>query len=376
MFEKKHPRYSQDTKHREYILRRMIEPQEAKLTMWGESILRTYGQVVKLSSIPVISLTKKSEWIVLGSRIYNKLDDEAKLKSHLIMSARDVNRCNVFPRSFTYDLKSYAAITTLIQGNSEAAYVKFKERIQKILKKTEAIAIIANSTIDPINRAWIESGKALGLKTLCLQHGVYSNGIPDYALEEDIVDTYISLDEGQESILSRSIDPAKILNLGCQKKFTWIVPPNSPNICFVGEDWERYGLESVKSLIIKRYIKIIHFLRGFGYENFFYKSHPSETDLMGISKYASLIQKQNNGQMDVFIGFSSSLLRDMSSKGKLGIQILDPITKAENFQDLGYCLSINNGDEMLEGLLRMLTSPSDTPFIYEPELSAILKKIL
>lgn len=357
--------------HREYISRRLVDPQGA-FTIWGESIMQAYARVAKLAFLPAIGLTRRSDWLILGTRIFNKLTDETRARAHLVMTARDLLRAKTLPRSLTYDLKSYTELHSLIVRNDEKAYAACRRRAERIIEKTGVQTIVANSTIDPINRLWIEAASGLGLKTVCVQHGVYGDATPTYVLEEDIIDRYVALDEGQAAILRKNIPAEKIVPLGVRDTFEWVPPAGMPKICFVGEDWERYGLEKIKRLIIGKYIEIATFLKSRGYVELYYKPHPSEEMMLDIESYARLLKPAAVNMPDVYVGFASTLLKEMSSCGKLVIQIWDAETRAENFEALGYCLSIPNEARLMDRLLAILQEPKSMPWVRNTSLEEVL----
>jgi hypothetical protein len=359
------------TDYREYIARRLVDPQ-GEFTIWGKSILQAYSRVAKLSFVPVLGVSRESNLLVLGAKIFNQLNKEARGRTHLVLTARDILRCASLPRSLTYDLKSYDQLYSLIENDDEEAYAACKNRAELILMRTQANVIIANSTIDPINRLWLKVGGDLGLRTVCIQHGVYSEAIPRYVLEEDIIDRYIALDDGQASILQKNIPREKIVSLGVRDTFKREAASNNLKFCFVGEDWERYGLEDVKRMLTQKYIDVATFLKSHGYEDFCYKPHPSETMLNNIDKSMDILQSRNSHAPDVYFGFSSTLLKEMSSQSKLAIQFLDEKTRAENFQSLGYCLTIENDANLYNKILDILFSPQEVPFIRNSDLESVV----
>lgn len=359
------------TDHREYIARRLVDLQ-GDVTIWGKAILEAYSRVAVFLFVPVVGVSRDSDLLVLGARIFNQLSKERQSRTHLVMTARDVFRCRRVPRSFTYDLKAYGQLYSLIERNDKGAYDESRRRVERVLKATGAKILIANSTLDPINRLWIQVARELGVKTVCVQHGVYSDAIPSYVLEEDIIDRYVALDDGQARILRKNIAIEKIVPLGARGTFEWIPPVGIPKICFVGEDWERYGLDRIKRLIIEKYIEIGAFLEIKGYRKLYYKPHPSEEMLMGISNHAELLKPADVNKPDIYVGFASTFLKEMSSRGKLVIQIWDGETGAENFEALGYCLSLKNDNNLLSALLAMLQARQEVPFICNVKLDELL----
>jgi hypothetical protein len=359
--------------NREYITRRLVDPAGAT-TIWGHSILEAYSTVARLGFLPSLRYCRQSHWLILGSRIFNQLNPQIRSNAHLVMSARDPVRLSKWPHSWSYDLKAYSELKRLVEGDKlgEATHLPCWRRVSEIIDRTRAEALVANSTIDPINRLWLGAAKSAGLKTVCVQHGVYSRHVPGYVLEEDIVNHYISLDDNQSSIISRNIPSEKITALGSRSFFEWNPPKQPPKICFVGEDWERYGYRDLKSEIISTYKKIIRRLQPQPFGHIYYKPHPSEQMFFDIMKFTSPLKAKDIDIPDVYIGFSSTFLKEMCSKGKLVIQILDDRTRSEDFEKFGYCLSRPNDDHLPEVLCNLFQSSQQVPFIKDAELSEVL----
>ena len=324
---------------KKYLIRRLLND-EGGVSVWGKAIINAYSCIARLPFLVEFSYAKEKDILILGSKIYNSVDDPLRDRSHLVMTARDLYRTRQFPKSFTYDLKTYKAISLVIERDDFGMLLLRQKKIEKILSLVSPKIIIANSTIDPINRLWIKCAKSMGINVLCVQHGVYNNTTPDYALEEDIVDRYLCLDYNQYLIVKRNIPSEKIVILGAESSFVWIPPKDGFRVCFVGEDWERYGMIDEKKIIIDTYIRIISSMKLVDNISFFYKPHPNESNMMNIKNFAKKIGKDKINQMDVFVGFTSTLLKEMSSARKLAIQIIDARIPSINFERQGYCKTI------------------------------------
>ncbi len=356
----------------EYACKRLYDD-NSDISIWGKSILHSYERVSRLAFLPPLTWTSARQCVVFGSRIYAKLGEDGRAQSHVVLSARDLVRMPVVPSSFTYDLQSYRAVCWAVTNQNDDVLNRLMSRIRNTLNIVRPRLFVANSTIDPINRLWILAAKEYGAKVACLQHGVYSQEIPDYAQEDDIVDSYIALDESQKSIVARNIDSRKIVALGKQSQFAWKSPGKSISVCFVGEDWERYGYVELKQMIVARYLDIGAALTSIGVGALWYKPHPSEERMFGIDKKLRILPKNNIHVPDVYFGFSSSLLKDVSSRGKLAIQVLDAKTMADSFQDNGYCMSVANDDDLVDNVLDILQSDQTPPCIQEQELDCLLE---
>lgn len=354
-----------------YVLKRLIDT-HGELTAHGQSILRAYERVSRLPLRPYFSLCRKSKWIIIGGRIYSQVSRDIKKNSHLVMTARDVKRCRSFPRSWSYDLKAYLNLYNYITSKDVTQYSDYEKRIIKIIKKTEAKVIVANSTMDPINRIWLNTGRMLNMQTICIQHGVYSSTVPKYILEDNIVDSYVALDDWQCNIVSKNIPRHKIITQGVRKFFYWDKPQETLKICFVGEDWERYGALDQKKIILKTYSYIAAFLNNVGRYDFYYKPHPSEQEFGNVKEFCEFIGTGRLKEMNVFIGFSSTLLKEMSSLGMLALQIVDKTFECDDFEEMGYCLSIKRDELLGERIIEKIKNSQIVPMIENKNISEII----
>jgi hypothetical protein len=349
---------------------RRLKNGEGELSIWGSATLENYRKVTKIPIQPFFSWIGCREIMLFGVRGWNLLSSVDRERCHLVLRARDPLRLKQLPSSFSWDLRAYEKVYQAILTQDQSTLRNLKEKISQVFDKVMPNYFLANCTIDPIGRLWIKEAKSRKIKVICLQHGVYPQSIPWFAQEENIVDQYIALDDAQARIISRNIPSEKIVSLGDKSKFLWTPQKSSLRVCLVGEDWERYGYFDSKKYIIKKYTEIAKNLMRNGVE-VFYKPHPSEVNSYGIT---SMVKKISNCQnLDIFIGFSSSLLKDMASQRKLAIQVLSSEVIADNFELNGYCLSLNNDGKLNERIMDILINGAEVPFISNKSLSLLIK---
>jgi len=349
---------------------RRLRDEDGSFSIWGKAILENYRSVANIAYLPALSWSRKKDLILFGVKAFSLLSESYKIKSHLVLKARDPKRLTRFPASFTYDLSAYKQVYAAIQNHDDAYIQILKKQIDSTFEKVQPIFFIANSTIDPIDRLWIRHANERGIKTICLQHGIYSQAIPWYAQEEDIVKKFIALDAGQAQIIAKNIHPSKIVSLGKNSNFQWSSNGKVLNICFVGEDLERYGYLDMKMLIIDVYKYLAKYLINNTNFKCFYKPHPSEVASYGIAELIPITF--NVEQMDVFIGFTSSLLKDISTKNKMAIQILDDKIPCDNFYENGYCLSVNNCADLVDKIMEVLGGVVNVPCITNIKLDELI----
>ncbi len=358
----------------EFVIRGCLNEQGNTFSINGRQFINAYAEVAKFSHLPKVSLLKKMEYMVLGSRIFNKLSISGQKKTHMVMTARDLFRLERIPKSFTYDLKAYSDVLEAVRSKSSKTLNSLELRINKVMKTVKPKIFIANSTLDPINRMWLKVANANKITTVCLQHGLYSKKHNALGMEDDIVDYYIALDSSQGAIIESAIDKNKISLLGENSFFYWAPKVNRFKVCFVGEDWERYGQEDLKYMIIEEYKKIIMNLPNSYCYDFYYKRHPSEKNSFNIEQLTIKLEDKYKGNADIYIGFTSTFLKDMSAKGKLAIQIFNPKTIADNFYECGYCLTIPQSENCAADIYQIISNKQTVPYINERKLEDMLEK--
>jgi hypothetical protein len=347
-----------------------LRDDDGNFSIWGEAILENYRKVSNVAFIPPLSWKNRREFILLGIKGWAQLPRHIQKKCHLVLKARDPRRLGNFPSSFNYDLPAYREMYKAIMLNNILPLKKLQQRIAKNFDMVEPTILLANSTVDPIERMWIREANNRGIKTICLQHGLYSKSTPRFVLDDNIVDKYIALDEVQAKIVSRNIPNKKILKLGVRSRHRWTSEKSTINICLVGEDWERYGYLDIKKLIIKIYKGLIKNLGVSNQFKFFYKTHPSEINSYGINEF--VMNAPSIELMDVFIGFSSTLLKEMASQKKMAIQILFDRFDVGNFEKYGYCLSLRDDENLPNAVRDILLFGSDIPYISSRSLESLL----
>lgn len=347
-----------------------LRDDDGGFSTWGEALLENYRKVSNISFVPPLSWRNKREFMLLGTRGWAQLPQSVRKKCHLILKARDPRRLVNFPSSFNYDLLAYSQIYKAIMLNDVLPLKNLEQRIAETFDMVEPKILLVNSTIDPIERMWIREANNRKVKIICLQHGLYAQSTPLFVLEDNIIDEYIALDEVQAEIVSRNIPKNKILRLGVRSKYKWTSKKSPLCICLVGEDWERYGYVDIKKRIIEIYKGLIKNLDGDDDFKFYYKTHPSEVNNYGINELA--MNTSSMESMDVFIGFSSTLLKEMATQQKMAIQILFDEFDAGVFEKYGYCLSLRYDQNAYKAIRDILLGGADIPCISNKALELLL----
>jgi hypothetical protein len=339
------------------------------LNLWGQPLLASYYKVAKYLGMINFSFSKKKKILVYGTKIFNSLNKQNQENAHLILTAKDPVRMKNLPSSFNYNPRNYKHIYRYVfeKRNEELAHIQIN--IKKVFDKVLPELLVASSTIDPINQLYIEEAYKRNIKSICIQHGVFPINMndkifEDCVLEQNIVDKYLALDKSQVSELKKIFPSSKINLIGTPKSFIWTMRKKELNICFVGTDIERYGYKTLKQEALETFRQIRNYFRPI--HQFYYKKHPSEKLETRCYK---IISNQDLDKMDVFIGFNSTLLKDMSSRKKLSIQIFDKSFRCPNYQISNYSLAVKNGFGMFKDIEKLLKGPTVVPYILNKDIN-------
>jgi len=347
-----------------------------------EKTLNNYRQILFLSNFPRIEVKKRRDILVIGTKTFKRLDPNLQQKTHVVISANDVLRdffiLSKLIRRFTFDLSIYGRIyNQVIKGNNPEKFLDIKDALSVIKPKI----IILKSTIDPINRVWAFWANKLNIKVACIQHGIFSSRSELKALERDIVDYYIVLGAKQSEIISPIIAKKKHINIYQNSSYSCeLKNKKTISVCFLGSDHERYSDKGKKNKekILDIYMDLVNFLshdKTVKYK-FFYKMHPSETKGNKVIRLTKVIQKKDYNKIDIFFGVASTLLMELASLHKCAIQLRSESLQLDNYQEMGYCGSIEINKIKNKGLLATLDEGNTFPCLKEKSLSEIIASIL
>lgn len=346
-----------------------------------KSLLINYG---KINNLPIkirLSKKKRCDLLVIGFSIYNELDVNIQKRSHVFLRPRDLLKFKLkilkSLDNFTFDLKTYSEIYLHLKSNNIYNFNFYEDQLKKILPK----AILIQSTIDPIQRLWVYWAKKLGIKIICQQHGVFSSlSVPEIK-ESNIVDYYLSFGKKQSELIKKIIPIDKHIYLYDQKFFySKINSKRELNLCLIGTDHERYGVEGQKNkeIILSIYKKFIISSNNNVSQKlkFFYKKHPSEFLFNDIFENASIFSDKNYDDIDIYVGIASTMLMNMASKKVCTIQILSKDFIQDNYETYGFCKSIEINSNSYVNLDLLLNSKIKIPYLYKKNINKILNDIL
>lgn len=323
---------------------------------YSTPIKKAYLLGVFFFLLPEFGRHKKGNSWVIGSKIF--LSDGEFQKFTLISTPKDVLKIKKIPVFFGQFYRVYSLLyLSLIFKNKYFVCKAFNIINNSMVKYSPALVVI-NSTKDPFNRLMAIVANIHNIKTVCVQHGLFSPAIPDEVNEDDLLDLYFAINQNQKNIISRKINhkKIKILSNSLENKSGNVVA--ATKICLVGEDWERYGDLSKKNIIINFYLSLIEYVRSKNLNDliFHYRPHPSERELLGVNKVIQ-VALADAEQYDLFIGFSSTFLWDMALKNRPCLQVHSPLITEIDFQVDRICASIKLDDLVFDRVLDYIKNP-------------------
>jgi hypothetical protein len=193
------------------------------------------------------------------------------------------------------------------------------------LYKLDGARLIVHSDALPFARAFVLQARHRGMKTICVQHGIFH---ANCGMEK--FDGYLC-----DSNVVRSVEDGALIS-SCNTATELIVEPDffltpferfhsnnkSPLITLVGEGWH-----SIDDVFSNKYIarlkqfEVELFSLGFNVQ---FRPHPSERSFVnkfGFKKIDMTDIAISMGRTDMYLGFSSTLLIEAAAAGLVAAQI-------------------------------------------------------
>lgn len=227
-------------------------------------------------------------------------------------------------------------------------------------------ALVLNNDSLPMQRMLILAVKTTNIsRTICIQHGIYQSKSHPSVVDGRYCDIFLSLHEYQKSILiEKGIQESKIRVVNffssAYNPVRQTATPGTRKIMFIGQPWFKYGPSRSQ-----RYLEIVNRLNRLLCDNqlrLFYKPHPWEVGSPYLSALHSVINIsliKAIEDYDVFVSFTSTVLLEVRSAGRVSIQLYDPIFDCDDFSIYDGVLSIpTNHNDFDNIFLRMIQAPS------------------
>ena len=229
-----------------------------------------------------------------------------------------------------------------------------------------------------LQRFLILCARMASVKTICIQHGLWSSKMDIRFLNGHFADYMFLWGESQKRLYSKLYDKKdlerkfKILGYPFETKYKKDGGLDKNKVCILGQNFEYFNVELGKRKK-KIFENIANLLKRKGY-TVMYKPHPGEW--WSKQFLPENVEIFNRGpattfrNFDIFIGLTSTMLLEASLNGKIAIQVYDENFGGDCFQEKGYSYTINVTDlDKLPDLIKNLDCPYSVSdrVIYRPD---------
>ncbi len=292
------------------------------------------------------NLKKKRSFVFSNSRLLSDIiKGECVKKDSFILSGL---RGSLFAiRHIIPYYTTHYISTKLYDIYMEDPTLTSKDASQLIRKTIQIIKLVSPKFIFLSNdslfleRFLIYCAREDGIKTVCMQHGIFTAKGDFRILDGKYADYIFLWGDSQATIYKNNeFDMRKIRIIGYphntatrKENRTF----NKKKVCILGQPFENYRIElgNRKKSIFEKLISIL-MAKGF---KIFYKPHPGEKDCTFYPFNANLYKKNLKhalSEFDIFISLTSTALLEASIYGKIAIQLFDENFKVDHFNKLGY----------------------------------------
>lgn len=238
---------------------------------------------------------------------------------------------------------SYRAYKIFL-SRDEAALEELVKHCEALLRQWEIKTVVVMSDSLPLERIWIAAARRLGVRSICIQHGLFSElgGIINDGKYADVMAAY---DPYQVDILKRTgaLNPVVFGFYDDVKPRPWL--ERRTIVCILGQPWPQFYED--KSDVYKSLLSSLVSVLSLAGTHVVYKPHPAETDIRDyVSDSVEVTDLSLDAvfdKYDVFVSFTSTALFEASLAGKLSIQVFDERLSLERFSEMGYAHSVHSG---------------------------------
>jgi hypothetical protein len=273
------------------------------------------------------------------------------------------NKIYFWSNSFVWRTLALGCISTAHDNSLN----KLSSYLSNFLRQYPSAVLILENDSLPMQRLHILAAHDAGLKTICIQHGLFQASASDFIVDGNFADYMLVFDKHTKNLIAKcGICENKLHVLGYHSN------PQSLNrdlrvgikrkVCIIGQPWEKYSVTTFRT-----YIEIIQKLsrkmQGLGIE-FIYKPHPWECKSKYLKELTNVVTctlPYALANYDVFISMTSTVLYEANISGHIAIQILDHNFNGDNFESLGYAYTIES--DKLSDIFTIITEAKP---LYDP----------
>jgi hypothetical protein len=243
--------------------------------------------------------------------------------------------------------------------------------------------LVLQTDSNPINRLLLFAARTAGLRSICIQHGIFQRGSPAHIVDGWMADYTLVYDPYQRSVLTeKGMAPERLPVLGFHARPVEqrMPPPASGRdrrICFMGQPWANF-----QAALGERYLSIVRRvfgdLRAAGLEVVF-KPHPREVGRGYLRDFVPCFEgsmAEALERFDVCVSITSTALLEATIAGRVAIQVHDAAFDADRFDEAGYahCVPVDRLDELVTCCLE--APPIDNPHLELLEPATLARRFV
>lgn len=310
----------------------------------------------------VLFKSKKGPKIMLHHElnIYDSIVNKTSERKEIVLGLNSNFLKNIITKKITYFpvFDVYKDLFSGLINNDNEKLAESLDNLTSSLKRINPDVIVINSDSTPVGRLLLLSASELGIPTVEIQHGAYkANSVIPTGIHTDYVFVWGEYFKNLY-VHGKIRDGADIRILGYPYGIKSNVKMNNGKpkvVCFLGQNFEEFNNELLE---VKR--DSLNYLNSLCNElnfHFIYRPHPGDNlellkselpDVEFASKNETLKNTFDRG--DIFISFNSTSLVEAALNSKICIQLKNYPLKAENFEELGICRSVDNLSEIADYL--------------------------
>jgi len=314
-----------------------------------------YLPQLKNEAIDYIFFSRKYE------HIYHSMPNKKSLvfvplkKLNLIKKKDNIIYANT--KYFDYCLEKIFKNDPLLHSKSSQKYINF---IVQIFERINPKLFIVHNDSLFMERFLIYCAKKAGIKTICIQHGLFQSKSDPYVFDGKYADLMLAWSNQQKDVLiNGGLPKEQIKVFGYPHKI--YKPTNKTTlsdkkkICILGQPWETYDttLGEIKKVLFQ---KIVNQLKT---DAIAYKPHPAERDLNFVPNDVKIFDRSLNEafeEFDYFFSLTSSALLEATLANKIAIQIFDERFHCDDFETIGisYSLPSKEIDHIIDYLEKII----------------------
>jgi len=318
------------------------------------------------------------DYVFFGTKYIDLVRSLSSHKSIVLTSLKDISLVEKEKNLFIFPMNYIAYGVSKIFSTDPSLEKKSSEKIinftVEFFKKTHPKFLIVPNDSLFIERFLIYCAKKAGVKTICIQDGIFqslSNSIIFHGNYADFM--YVWSEKQKNILIEGGLSPSNLAILGYPYKIltsrSYVRDYDKTKICILGQPWEIYDkkIGEKKKLIFD---KIVSQFVGI---DVVYKPHPGEKDINYFPDNVRLFTgslSEAIEEHDYFFSLTSTALLEVSLGEKIAIQIYDADFNCDIFEEIGWSytchfLKNTNFRQYIDGINESFQIDEDALFLPE-----------